>query len=1068
MDHHISRPAEQHPRSLPSISTLNPPSRQSPTQPSPHPPQPPHSHYPPPGPAHPYHHPSSYGPPQSHYVPPSARPERAPEHGHAGEGSGHATPVNRQPPEYPGHPPQRTPSTPSQPPSSASMRSHPERPNEGPQHAPPPPSYHHEGPPPPQGPPPPGYYHPHPPQHVPPPHAEAGAAPQHHMVEQGHYGMQHPPHYAPVMYAPYGPPAPPGKKKSNRASQACDRCRERKSKCDEQHPCATCHEQGVECKYRESQTTKGLDKGAPPQLLNTIHDIVEHLPDTGKEILDKLSRLEELLNAQAASRELSREPKREEIARRDTPTAEAMSRVPSSAQAQSLHREASSHGARHEVNPAIKSETEETEEVPDFDDHTTAAHKLLYLWPSINKLFDWKDRGKLKYNYVVNGEARGWLRLDGAGETQKPTELGAFDSDTEIEGASPPDLWDGATDLPSDPKGVYVSEPARLDLKEETVRRLLGSYCEHIHILHPFLDMPTLLKFLPTFIKRHASPDARTAMHSPLQGVNGDNSRSKKRGRDGQLIADSPAIPTPRMSNERSLPVAITYLVLALGKICEYQGMVPGPLADDPHVISMPPPSNVLYSGSPTATSRPSPASTAVSYNASTPSSVDARAAGQSPQSIHDSPGPGMSRRIRNNHEHIPGLKYYREACAILGLFSDSNELAAAQAKLLAGLYKGQLGRVQESWSWIHDACRICRYQLRMNNLDKGVGSQHPRRYPIGSKKDIFENTLLVVCWSALQLESDILAELDYPHSGLAALQSSLPLPRKALATLDGYDFSRALEFYHKQLFLRSRLNEMHAEIYGRNMPSLPPERLADLMHLNLSTLEGFRGAHRWEDPEGPASDILEVRLRAKYYGAQYIHLRPYLDYVLHAMNSNNASGKPGDMARDAYDRPRKNESHYFAAIATMRRDIVIERSGRCVQSAIRSTIAFDGLKGRLIVTNIVGTSHAQFSNMLVLAACYQSGIDFLVELISEQELKRLFERTVRFLANLRYCSPTANQDIQYLQMIHRRLFNRSVPAPPAPPAGSLMHVDEDWRGQQSFHSGSGYMSQNQSFESNT
>jgi hypothetical protein len=72
------------------------------------------------------------------------------------------------------------------------------------------------------------------------------------------------------------------------------------------------------------------------------------------------------------------------------------------------------------------------------------------------------------------------------------------------------------------------------------------------------------------------------------------------------------------------------------------------------------------------------------------------------------------NKRQAQNIEKIAGLAYYREAASILGDFTDSNELAAAQARLLAGLYKGQLARVQESWSWISTAARTCLYRMKM------------------------------------------------------------------------------------------------------------------------------------------------------------------------------------------------------------------------------------------------------------------------------------------------------------------------------------------------------------------
>lgn len=66
---------------------------------------------------------------------------------------------------------------------------------------------------------------------------------------------------------------------------------------------------------------------------------------------------------------------------------------------------------------------------------------------------------------------------------------------------------------------------------------------------------------------------------------------------------------------------------------------------------------------------------------------------------------------------------------------------------------------------------------------------------------------------------------------------------------------------------------------------------------------------------------------------------------------------------------------------------------------------------------------------MLVLSAAWNSGKPFLRELIPEDTLKGLFSRTIHFLSQLRYCSPTANQDVRYLQMIWRGMFpNDPVP----------------------------------------
>ncbi|PNS20731.1 hypothetical protein CAC42_2976 [Sphaceloma murrayae] len=921
-----------------------------------------------------------------------------------------------------------------------------ERPPEGPppQHPPPlPSSYHPEHVPLPHG------HHPYypPPHHhappPPPPQADAGAPPPHHAGEPGQYPPPHyPPHYGWLHAPQYAPPGQQQKKKSNRASQACDRCRERKSKCDEKSPCSTCQEQNVPCVYRESQSAKGLDKGGTS--LGEIQEIVQKIPDQNEQILDRLHKLENLLTSRALQDGV---PTKEEEHRPDTPAEGTAKRETPRQHSQPLHRSQSAQEPLQQQAPPSRHERTDRDspltDEPLFDEHTTAAHKLLYLWPSIHSLFATQDQEGLHYNYVQNGEARGWLRLDGAGEAEKASELSAFKDETASFEPSPdntPDMFSGMTALHDDPRRTdVISEAKKPDLREEIVWKYFHSYRRNIHALHPFLDMPTLASFVKTFIKRHSYLDPRCQSQesrsagSTFTTANSDTAhRGVKRRRTDQHYTQQDG---PRLSNERSLPVAITYLVLALGSICEWQYLVPGPLGEETHGTSLMPPPNVPYSASPPATSRLSPSS---NYSGSTPGSTDARYHAHSPRVMYDSPGPGSGapKRPRTNVEQIPGLDYYREACQILGMFADSNDVAVAQARLLAGLYKGQLGRVQESWSWIFDAARICRYQLRMEGLDRGSNNkEHNWKYPIESKRGIAQNTLVIVSWSALQLESDILAELDYPVSGCTDLQGSIPYPRETLRDGD-YESNREYEqqqrtrlteSYNKQLYLRKRLNEMHSELYGKKLPSTTPKALASVLNQNLDTMMQFRSYQPWADTDPPAQNILDARLRAKSYGAEYICLRPYLDYVLHAMDHVQSGAHASEFARDPYGRERRNEVSLFAAMATMDPQVVQDRAQRCVKAAINSTTAFDGIQGKVIVTNIMGTSHAQFSNMLVLAAAYSSAKPYLQALISKKKLQGLFSRTVDFLSQLRHCNTTAVQDIRYLQMIHTRLFKSPV-----------------------------------------
>ncbi|KAL2358430.1 hypothetical protein BJ546DRAFT_8738 [Cryomyces antarcticus] len=92
------------------------------------------------------------------------------------------------------------------------------------------------------------------------------------------------------------------------------------------------------------------------------------------------------------------------------------------------------------------------------------------------------------------------------------------------------------------------------------------------------------------------------------------------------------------------------------------------------------------------------------------------------------------------------------------------------------------------------------------------------------------------------------------------------------------------------------------------------------------------------------------------------------------------------------------------------------------------STVAFDNIPSfpnRLIVTNIFGTAHAQFGNMLVLAATYRS---FLHHLVSKEKLERLLERTITFCRRLTPISAALRIDVSILEqtakIITGNIFN--------------------------------------------
>jgi hypothetical protein len=69
---------------------------------------------------------------------------------------------------------------------------------------------------------------------------------------------------------------------------------------------------------------------------------------------------------------------------------------------------------------------------------------------------------------------------------------------------------------------------------------------------------------------------------------------------------------------------------------------------------------------------------------------------------------------------------------------------------------------------------------------------------------------MVIAFWSCLQLESDILAEIPLPFSGILSHEEGMPYPDMTAASeFDGLH-PRVCESYIAQLSLRRHLNKLH------------------------------------------------------------------------------------------------------------------------------------------------------------------------------------------------------------------------------------------------------------------
>ncbi|KAH0548116.1 hypothetical protein GP486_008154, partial [Trichoglossum hirsutum] len=211
----------------------------------------------------------------------------------------------------------------------------------------------------------------------------------------------------------------------------------------------------------------------------------------------------------------------------------------------------------------------------------------------------------------------------------------------------------------------------------------------------------------------------------------------------------------------------------------------------------------------------------------------------------------------------------------------------------------------------------------------------------------------------------------------------------------------------------------------------------------------------RWEDDEPPPSDINAARLRAKYYGARYIIHRPFVHHALHPLvphgtypvlpedgsaqlagrlsNQSSPTNLAALPANAAFEPTGRRKSGMAMAplepVAGVVDKSVIDACKSCIGAAIQSTKAFHGVRGRPIVTNIFGTAHAQFGNLLVLQAAYRSQL--LRPIVHPDDLKYLMEETIQFFKHLSPISPTLRIDAAILESSMKTLdFNQALVNP--------------------------------------
>lgn len=168
--------------------------------------------------------------------------------------------------------------------------------------------------------------------------------------------------------------------------------------------------------------------------------------------------------------------------------------------------------------------------------------------------------------------------------------------------------------------------------------------------------------------------------------------------------------------------------------------------------------------------------------------------------------GSSMSRIPSDSIE--PGIDYFATAWKIIPSLLMVNDTPATQCLVLAAAYLMFLVRPLEAWNLLHNASM--KMQVIMSCRSPSART---------------EELVTRLSWNILMIESDLLAELDMPHSGISQFEEMMELPQRFDFDFPSspYGFSPGTDnlwYFLAEIALRRLLNRVSHLLYATDYPN--------------------------------------------------------------------------------------------------------------------------------------------------------------------------------------------------------------------------------------------------------
>ncbi|KAF2739478.1 hypothetical protein EJ04DRAFT_326679 [Polyplosphaeria fusca] len=226
-----------------------------------------------------------------------------------------------------------------------------------------------------------------------------------------------------------------------------------------------------------------------------------------------------------------------------------------------------------------------------------------------------------------------------------------------------------------------------------------------------------------------------------------------------------------------------------------------------------------------------------------------------------------------------PGLPYFAAAWSLLPSLMTRNNLLSVQCQILTTAYLVYLVRPVEAWNILSSASM--KLQLLINS---------PGRVPPSE-----EELLKRVYWNTIMIESDLLAELDLPHSGIGNFEETVSLPT-GFEDLGGESVGRdELWYFLSEIALRRLLNKVSSTLYSSQATYYKSSPAASIAQLDPLVAELDYQLNQWYQnlpfpmqfplDRVPLQNPVQTVLRLRYFACRTIIFRPYTLLVLQDEN---------------------------------------------------------------------------------------------------------------------------------------------------------------------------------------